>query len=626
MTNEFWPRLDRKHALLEFYAQDGVPVAVLQGRSGLAHDQQRFPATGGRRVTSDVVGHLVQDIRTCAEGHGYPYANNRSAKVQFDREAARIVYERMKITAVEAGEPGVWSFLALIALPDVTAWRFGRNNRERWICTDRARHMFSRLWWQARTFARHDRHGAVDLSLLNALSESELNQLTERRAIGGNPVVAQAIADRLIQTVGARRDLIRDLTRGIRRRMAFVEYSYLPGPEVSRQVAEIAGDTGGQDQAGPAPPVVPSHQVLGGAVSQETVPAQPRRDRPSPAIADGGPGAPSRPDAFQLPEADDGPIEIATLIDESPNLVPNQPALDETDLQLLNVYLRDIHGHPLLSAEAEVRLARDVEAGLFAEELLARLNASGRAHLDVHPSDLRAIKLAGVVARDQLIVGNLRLVFHIAKRYAGRGLSMMDLVQEGNLGLIRAVMKFDFARGFKFSTYATWWIRQSVTRGIADLARVIRLPVHLVEQITRIERISREYRELNGSDPTDSWLSGQVEGGKPSLQYLRSVNRQVWSLDELAELPDYPDGAFEIVDDEDPVASDLWDERERIKALWTEVERLGAREAEILARRSGRLGEVETLEQIGIRFGVTRERIRQIEKKALERARLHVSF
>lgn len=287
---------------------------------------------------------------------------------------------------------------------------------------------------------------------------------------------------------------------------------------------------------------------------------------------------------------------------------------------LFRQYLREIGRIPLLTASEEVELARRVEAGLFAEERL--LTVSG---LDERTAlDLDRLVVRGRLAKRQLIEANLRLVVSVAKRYIGRGMTMLDLVQEGNLGLIRAVEKFDYARGFKFSTYATWWIRQAMSRAIADQARTIRMPVHVVELINRVIRIQRSVLQEQGYEPTVEEVAVLL-GLTPAR------------VGEILRLAQDPVSLQAPIGDEDDVnLGDLIEDadmpspaetaafmllREQLEAV---LSTLADRERRVVELRYGLVdGRPRTLEEIGRLFGVTRERIRQIEHKTLSKLRDH---
>ena len=287
---------------------------------------------------------------------------------------------------------------------------------------------------------------------------------------------------------------------------------------------------------------------------------------------------------------------------------------------LFRQYLREIGRIPLLTAVEEVDLARRVEAGLFAEE---RLDNSD--DLDSQLAlDLDKIVVMGRMAKRRLIEANLRLVVSVAKRYVGRGLTMLDLVQEGNLGLIRAVEKFDYARGFKFSTYATWWIRQAMSRALADQARTIRVPVHVVELINRVIRVQRRLLQERGYEPTHAEVAVILELPPERVgEVLRLAQEPVSLHAPVGEEDDLSLG--DLIEDGDaasPVESAAFLLlREHLEAV---LSTLGERERKVVQLRYGLDdGRPRTLEEIGRLFGVTRERIRQIESKTLTKLRDH---
>jgi len=294
------------------------------------------------------------------------------------------------------------------------------------------------------------------------------------------------------------------------------------------------------------------------------------------------------------------------------DLDAQSPAAD-----LVRVYLNGIGKTALLTAEQEVELARRIEAGVFARHVLETTKPSGN-----RSADLRAIVRDGDRARTHLLEANLRLVVSLAKRYTGRGMPLLDLIQEGNLGLIRAVEKFDYAKGFKFSTYATWWIRQAITRGMADQARTIRLPVHLVEQVNKLSRIKRDMHQRLGREATHEELA--EESGLPleKVADLLDHARDPVSLDmpvgseEEAPLGDFIEDA-EATDAETTVISRLLhDDLRRVLAT------LDEREQQVIRMRYGLDdGQPRTLDQIGRRFGLSRERVRQIEREVMAKLR-----
>jgi len=282
------------------------------------------------------------------------------------------------------------------------------------------------------------------------------------------------------------------------------------------------------------------------------------------------------------------------------------------------MYLREIGRVPLLNAAQEVELSKRVEAGLFAEH-----------KLDTDPDltntlrrELRALVADGHAAKQQLVSANLRLVVSVAKKYSGRGMTLLDLVQEGNLGLIRAVEKFDYAKGYKFSTYATWWIRQAIGRALADQARTIRIPVHVVEQINKITRLQRQLVASLGREPTDEELGLELDMALEQVVELRRYAQDTVSLETT------------VGDDGDSVLGDFIEDSDATSpaeaasygAMQDEIDgvlgSLTPREREVMRLRFGLAdGKQHTLAEVGNRLGLTRERIRQIERDTLRELR-----
>jgi RNA polymerase sigma factor (sigma-70 family) len=301
-----------------------------------------------------------------------------------------------------------------------------------------------------------------------------------------------------------------------------------------------------------------------------------------------------------------------------------EPDLDDTSAgvsaDLVRVYLDEIGRTALLTAIEEVELARRIEAGVYAAKLLADLEdpdapapATRRA-----PEDLQRVVADGRAAMDHMLRANLRLVVSVAKKHAHRGLPLLDVVQEGNLGLVRAVEKFDYAKGFKFSTYATWWIRQAISRGLAEQARTVRLPVHVHEEVNKLSRVARELGQQLERTPTDVELAEALGSDVARVAELRRVSRDVISLD--APVGDDGDSSFGdlVVDSQGAVVTEAVEHRALNEQLLRAVEALPAREATIVKMRFG-LGDgsPKTLDEIGKALGLTRERIRQLEKHAL---------
>ncbi|RZU49607.1 RNA polymerase primary sigma factor [Krasilnikovia cinnamomea] len=288
----------------------------------------------------------------------------------------------------------------------------------------------------------------------------------------------------------------------------------------------------------------------------------------------------------------------------------------------VRAYLKQIGKVPLLNAEQEVELAKRIEAGLYAAERL-RAYEEGEEKLDrTFERDLRWIGRDGERAKNHLLEANLRLVVSLAKRYTGRGMAFLDLIQEGNLGLIRAVEKFDYTKGYKFSTYATWWIRQAITRAMADQARTIRIPVHMVEVINKLGRIQRELLQDLGREPTPEELAKEMDITPEKVLEIQQYAREPISLDQtIGDEGDSQLGDF-IEDSEAVVAVDAVSFSLLQDQLQQVLQTLSEREAGVVRLRFGLTdGQPRTLDEIGQVYGVTRERIRQIESKTMSKLR-----
>jgi RNA polymerase primary sigma factor len=282
-------------------------------------------------------------------------------------------------------------------------------------------------------------------------------------------------------------------------------------------------------------------------------------------------------------------------------------------------YLKQIGKVPLLNAEQEVELAKRIEAGLFAEEKLAEGRGSLRPDARI---DLEWIADDGRRAKNHLLEANLRLVVSLAKRYTGRGMLFLDLIQEGNLGLIRAVEKFDYTKGYKFSTYATWWIRQAITRAMADQARTIRIPVHMVEVINKLARVQRQLLQDLGREPTPEELAKELDMTSEKVLEVQKYGREPISLHTpLGEDGDSEFGDL-IEDSEAIVPADAVSFTLLQEQLHSVLDTLSEREAGVVSMRFGLTdGQPKTLDEIGKVYGVTRERIRQIESKTMSKLR-----
>jgi RNA polymerase primary sigma factor len=288
----------------------------------------------------------------------------------------------------------------------------------------------------------------------------------------------------------------------------------------------------------------------------------------------------------------------------------------------VRAYLKQIGKVALLNAEEEVDLAKRIEAGLYAAERLRQAEEANEKLVLQVRRDLRWIVRDGERAKNHLLEANLRLVVSLAKRYTGRGMAFLDLIQEGNLGLIRAVEKFDYTKGYKFSTYATWWIRQAITRAMADQARTIRIPVHMVEVINKLGRIQRELLQDLGREPTPEELAKEMDITPDKVLEIQQYAREPISLDQtIGDEGDSQLGDF-IEDSEAVVAVDAVSFTLLQDQLQSVLQTLSEREAGVVKLRFGLTdGQPRTLDEIGQVYGVTRERIRQIESKTMSKLR-----
>jgi RNA polymerase primary sigma factor len=288
----------------------------------------------------------------------------------------------------------------------------------------------------------------------------------------------------------------------------------------------------------------------------------------------------------------------------------------------VRAYLKQIGKVALLNAEEEVELAKRIEAGLYATQLMSEFAEKGEKLPAAQRRDMSWICRDGDRAKNHLLEANLRLVVSLAKRYTGRGMAFLDLIQEGNLGLIRAVEKFDYTKGYKFSTYATWWIRQAITRAMADQARTIRIPVHMVEVINKLGRIQRELLQDLGREPTPEELAKEMDITPEKVLEIQQYAREPISLDQtIGDEGDSQLGDF-IEDSEAVVAVDAVSFTLLQDQLQSVLETLSEREAGVVRLRFGLTdGQPRTLDEIGQVYGVTRERIRQIESKTMSKLR-----
>ena len=335
-----------------------------------------------------------------------------------------------------------------------------------------------------------------------------------------------------------------------------------------------------------------------------------------------------------LDEVDDSSFEEAKeavvekeLTEDEGFIVSDADDADEPEQQVLVAgatadpvkdYLKQIGKVALLNAEQEVTLAKRIEAGLFAEESLTSGRAIAAADLD----DYEWISVDGRRAKNHLLEANLRLVVSLAKRYTGRGMLFLDLIQEGNLGLIRAVEKFDYTKGYKFSTYATWWIKQAITRAMADQARTIRIPVHMVEVINKLARVQRQMLQDLGREPTPEELAKELDMTPEKVVEVQKYGREPISLHTpLGEDGDSEFGDL-IEDSEAVVPAEAVNFTLLQEQLHDVLDTLSEREAGVVSMRFGLTdGQPKTLDEIGKVYGVTRERIRQIESKTMSKLR-----
>ncbi len=330
----------------------------------------------------------------------------------------------------------------------------------------------------------------------------------------------------------------------------------------------------------------------------------------------------------------------ALMINDEDVVIEEEDELDVENIDLsvpegvsiedpVRMYLKEIGKVPLLTADEEIVLAKQMEAGADAhnrleeiEELLKDADDEKRAELLKEQKQMKMLEYAGEEAKNRLAEANLRLVVSIAKRYVGRGMLFLDLIQEGNLGLIKAVEKFDYRKGYKFSTYATWWIRQAITRAIADQARTIRIPVHMVETINKLIRVSRQLLQELGREPFPEEIAEEMNMSVERVREILKISQEPVSLETpIGEEEDSHLGDF-IQDDNVPVPADAAAFtllREQLKDV---LSTLTDREQKVLRLRFGLDdGRARTLEEVGKEFNVTRERIRQIEAKALRKLR-----
>ncbi|GAA2594058.1 RNA polymerase sigma factor [Actinomadura fulvescens] len=385
----------------------------------------------------------------------------------------------------------------------------------------------------------------------------------------------------------------------------------------TRKPAKAAGAAEGDAEApadadvtkvtkAPAKKRVSAKKAASGVKSAAASAVQAVDDRePAAAELDDAEAEATADETFEVTEVEAAPV--ADLDDQSTTMGDS-----------VHTYLKAIGRRQLLTAEQEVDLAKRIEAGLYAEHLLETTEKLSRQRR----LDLEWVAADGNRAKSHMLEANLRLVVSVAKKYSDRGLSLLDVVQEGNLGLIRAVEKFDYSKGYKFSTYAMWWIRQAIQRGFADSARTIRLPVHVLEMLSKLSRIERDMHQRLGREPTPEELAVELDKSPEQVRELLRTSRQPISLDSTIG-EDGETRIGDLIEDTDsPEASDLVDRQLMAEQLRRTLDILNPREAKIMAMRFGLYdGTPRTLDEIGKALGLTRERIRQLEKESLSKLR-----
>jgi RNA polymerase primary sigma factor len=380
--------------------------------------------------------------------------------------------------------------------------------------------------------------------------------------------------------------------------------------------ADPGGDNAAAEIGGPLP-AAPVEMTRSGAARDEPRAAQEAAGEQEPGAGQSDvTAAAGRPPQVAGEESQGGPLVSG---DDDEDRPAAQAAAAGATADPVKDYLGQIGKVPLLTAGQEVELAKRIEAGLFAEEKLAKGGGVLRAD---QSTELEQVVEDGRRAKDHLLEANLRLVVSVARRYAGRGMLFLDLIQEGNLGLIRGVEKFDYTRGYKFSTYATWWIRQAITRAMAEQSRTIRLPVHMAEAIGRLARVQRQLLQDLGRDPTPEELAAELEMTPERLVEVQKYGREPISL----HIPLGEDGDSEfgdLIEDSEAVqpgeAVSFTLLQEQLQAV---LGTLSEREAGVVSMRFGLAdGQPKTLDEIGKVYGVTRERIRQIESKTMSKLR-----
>ncbi len=383
----------------------------------------------------------------------------------------------------------------------------------------------------------------------------------------------------------------------------------------SNDVAGPGGDSGAVEIDRPLP-AAPIDMARSGPAQDEPCAEQEAAGKEPGTGQGGGAAAAGRPPQAAGQEGEDEPLVLG---DDDEDLPPAQVAAAGATADPVKDYLKQIGKVPLLNAEQEVELAKRIEAGLFAQEKLAAGSGVLRPGQSI---DLERIAEDGRRAKNHLLEANLRRVVSQARRYTGRGMLFLDLIQEGNLGLIRGVEKFDYTKGYKFSTYATWWIRQAIARAMADQARTIRIPAHVVEALSKLARAQRQMLQDLGRGPTPGELAAELDMTPDKVIELQKYGREPISLHTpLGEDGDSEFGDLiedcEAIQPDEAVSFTLLQEQ-----LHSVLDTLSEREAGVVSMRFGLTdGQPKTLDEIGKVYGVTRERIRQIESKTMSKLR-----
>ncbi|MEV4327608.1 RNA polymerase sigma factor [Microbispora rosea] len=404
-------------------------------------------------------------------------------------------------------------------------------------------------------------------------------------------------------------------------RQAFAKAGVSPveGRSILRELTEagvnLAADNGAENEPGDKTEAAPAK-----------APARKSRRAAAQAAAQAKSAPAARSSAKKTAKAaDEEPYDEELQSDEAEVEDSGTLDLDDTSSVMgdsVHTYLKSIGRRTLLTAAQEVELAKRIEAGLYAEYKLETVLESGE-HLPPHVrEDLEWVIEDGRRAKDHMLEANLRLVVSVAKKYTDRGMALLDVVQEGNLGLIRAVEKFDYTKGYKFSTYAMWWIRQAIQRGFADSARTIRLPVHVLEMLSKLSRVERDMHQRLGREPTPEELAVELDKTPDQIEELLRTSRQPISLDSTIG-EDGETRIGDLIEDVDsPEASEVVDRQLLAEQLKGVLSNLSPREAKIMSLRFGLAdGKPHTLDEIGKYLGLTRERIRQLEKESLSKLR-----